>query len=238
MLDISRRMRSIRPGRHVRRRPRRAAIAAVQCASRRIWLSAHRRLRRRGPLRHRRAAARQAAQRHGNPRLAAPPAAGDPGELAQNRDHVARRQPLLLPRGARLVPEQPDRLHPRRRAHHHPARPCPGAGGRHQGAVRGRAGEGQGAPLQGVPRRCRQLEPGGAHHRPLRDGRTGHRHPLSSSRRRKAIPARCTRRATAAWDRPKTTSNHGKPIWPPTGPPARRRRPTSSGCSCTPELIG
>ena len=76
------------------------------------------------------------------------------------------------------MPGHRDRLHSGRRSHHHPARPCPGARRRHQGAVRGRAGEGQGSPLQAVSRRRRQLEPGGAHHRPLRNRRAGHRHPL------------------------------------------------------------
>jgi hypothetical protein len=74
----SRRMRSIRPG-----------------ALRRIWISANRRVRRRGPLRHRRASARQAAQRQGDQSLPAPPVARHPRPLAENADHVARRQSLL-----------------------------------------------------------------------------------------------------------------------------------------------
>ena len=47
--------------RHIRRGSWRPAIAAVQRALRRIWLSADRRVRRRGPLHHRRAPPRQTA---------------------------------------------------------------------------------------------------------------------------------------------------------------------------------
>ena len=50
-------------------------------------------------------------------------------------------------------------------------RPAPPAG-------QGGAGRGQAAPLQGVPRRRHQLEPGRAHHRPRRGRPRGHRHPL------------------------------------------------------------
>src|SRR5947209_13601419 len=38
--------------------------------------------------------------------------------------------------------------------------------------------------------------------------------------------------------RPKTISNPSRPIWLPTGPPAPRRRPTSSASSSTPAPIG
>src|ERR1019366_7745133 len=94
----------------------RPAIAAVQRALRRIWLSADRRVRRRGALHHRRASSRQTSRRQGDQSVSAPPAAGDPRQLAQDRDSAARRQSLLLSRGFGLVSVQWPRLHLRRRA--------------------------------------------------------------------------------------------------------------------------
>ena len=76
---------------------------------------AHRGVRRRGPLRHRRASSRQTAERRRDQALLAPAAARDPRSLAAHRDPVARRQPLLRPRGSRLVSRQCDlplKFHP------------------------------------------------------------------------------------------------------------------------------
>ena len=56
--------------------------------------------------------------------LLAPAAACDPSPLAQHRNPGARRQPLLQPRGSRLVSGQRRRLHPRRRADLDLAPPC------------------------------------------------------------------------------------------------------------------
>src|SRR5215207_8780690 len=72
----------------------------------RIRVPAHRRLRWRGAVRHRRAAARQAPEGHGNPRPPAPAAPGHPRQLAEHGDPAARRQPLLRPGGPRLVSRQ------------------------------------------------------------------------------------------------------------------------------------
>ena len=55
--------------RHVRCGPRWSAVAAVQRPLRRIRISADRRVRRRRPLRHRRASSRQAAERQGDQAL-------------------------------------------------------------------------------------------------------------------------------------------------------------------------
>ena len=65
-------------------------------------ISAHRRVRRRGPLHHCHASSRQAARRQGDQALPTPLVARDPRQLAQHRDPAARRQPLLRPRGSRL----------------------------------------------------------------------------------------------------------------------------------------
>jgi len=63
--------------------------AAVQCELRRIWLSADRRVRWRGPLRHGRSSSRQAAWRQGAQSLPALAVASDPRQLAQHRDPAA-----------------------------------------------------------------------------------------------------------------------------------------------------
>ena len=69
--------------RHVRCGPRWSAVAAVQRPLRRIRISADRRVRRRRPLRHRRASSRQAAERQGDQALPeAEPVARDPRSLA------------------------------------------------------------------------------------------------------------------------------------------------------------
>ena len=68
--------------RHVRCDPRWSAVAAVQRPLRRIRISADRRVRRRGPLHHRRASPRQAAERQGDQALPEAPVARDPRSLA------------------------------------------------------------------------------------------------------------------------------------------------------------
>src|SRR6202453_1412114 len=59
-----------------------SAVAAVQRPLRRIRISADRRVRRRRPLRHRRASSRQAAERQGDQALPEAPVARDPRSLA------------------------------------------------------------------------------------------------------------------------------------------------------------
>ena len=81
-------------------------------------------------------------------------------------DPAARRQPLLRPGGPRLVSRQQGRLHLRGRADLDLAPSYRALGSQHDGALRRRPARGQGAPLHGVLRRRRQLEPGRAHHRP------------------------------------------------------------------------
>src|SRR5271165_1315799 len=175
--------------RHVRRGPRRPAIAAVQRALRRIRISADRRVRRRGPFHHRRASSRQTAQRQGDQALPAPAVARDPSQLAQHRDPAARRQSLLRPRSSRLVSGQRRRLHLRRCADPDlaPARRSPR--GQHEGALRGRAERRQDPPPQGIPRRRPKLEPRRADHRPRRGRRRRARHPL---RRHQSRQTRCS----------------------------------------------
>src|SRR3984893_5186493 len=84
-------------------------------------------VRRRRPLRHGCASPRQTAGWQGDSHLPAPPAAGDPDQLAQHPDIAARRQPLLLSGSPRLVSSQWSRLYPGRRADHDvaPARIAP-----------------------------------------------------------------------------------------------------------------
>jgi hypothetical protein len=67
---------------------------------------------------------------------------------------------------------------PRRRLDDDAAPPRRGAGAEHRGAARRHAGRREAAPLQGVPRRRRQLEPGRADHRPRRGRTRGCRHSL------------------------------------------------------------
>src|SRR2546430_7289299 len=104
-------------------------------------------------------AVRQTAGWQGDSHLPAPPAAGDPDQLAQHPDIAARRQPLLLSGSPRLVASQWSRLYPGRRADHDVAPAHRGPRGQHEGALRGRAEGRQDGPLQGVLRRGRQLEP-------------------------------------------------------------------------------
>jgi MoaA/NifB/PqqE/SkfB family radical SAM enzyme len=101
----------------------------------------------------------QTTRRQGGSRLPAPPVAGNPRQLAKDRDPAARRQSLLQSRGSRLVSGQRSRLHSGRRADHDIAPAYRGSRGQHPSALRGRAERRQGAPLQGVPRRGRELEP-------------------------------------------------------------------------------
>src|SRR3954469_7084942 len=119
-----------------------------------------------GEGRHRRAAARQAPEGRRNPCSPAPAAPGHPGQLAEDGDPAARRQPLLRPGGPRLVSRQRGRLHLWRRADLDLAPTCRAPGSQHDGALCRRPARGQGAPLYGVLRQRRELEPGRAHHRP------------------------------------------------------------------------
>src|SRR6202051_3646978 len=135
-------------------------------------------------------ATRQAARRRGDQALPTPLVARDPRQLAQHRDPAARRQPLLRPRGSRLVSGQRPRIHPWRRADHDIARACRGSRGRREGKIRSRAKGGQGSPFQGVPRRSEKLEPRRADHRPRRSWRGRARHPL---RRLQSEQTQCSR---------------------------------------------
>src|SRR5271165_3850560 len=171
----------------------------------RVRFSAHRGVRRRGPLRHRRASSRQTPERQGDQALLAPARARDPRSLAPHRDPVARRQPLLRSRGSRLVSRQRPRYRPRRRADPDVAPPCRRSRSQHEGAVRGRARGRQAPPLQGVLRRRAKLEPRRADHRSRRSrrGRTRHalrRHQLTKAQRPRAVrrpllPARPRRKS-------------------------------------------
>ena len=76
------------------------------------------------------------AQGARDPGALTPAGPAHPGQLAAGRDPGARRQPLLLPGSARLVPPQWGRLPARPRPEPGPAGPCGGAGGEHQGALR------------------------------------------------------------------------------------------------------
>src|SRR5512132_2016291 len=144
----------------------------------RLRLPADRRLRWRGPLRHRRPAPGEAAEGHRDPCLSAPPGAGDPRYLAAGGDPAARRQPLRLSGSPRLVRGERRRPRPRPRPDRHVEAPCRRPGGKHCGAFRGRSERRQGPPLQGILRRRQDLEPGPPHRRPRRGRRRRHRYPL------------------------------------------------------------
>ena len=83
-------------------RPTVVSSCAVQRPLRRIRISADRRVRRRGPLHHRRASPRQAAERQGDQALPVAPVARHPRSLLHG-DPAAGRQPLLRSRGSRSV---------------------------------------------------------------------------------------------------------------------------------------
>ena len=104
--------------------------------------------------------------------------AGDPRHLAEGRDSAARRQPLRLSAGPRLVRGEWRRLRPRPRPDQYAEAPCRRPGRKHLGTFQGDAGRWQGAPFQGILRRRRQLEPGPPHRRPRRGRQRRHRYPL------------------------------------------------------------
>ena len=136
-------------------------------------------------------------------------AAGDPGQLAGHADSDPRRQPLLLPRGHRLLPGERSRLHPRRCADGDASPSCRNAGGERQSSFRGRGEEGQGAPVQGVLRRRCQLESRRTHHCAYRSGRRRNRRQVHrhQSLRRQAedalpghlLPARLCGKSHQSW---------------------------------------
>ena len=212
--------------RHVRRRPRRPAIAAVQCPLRRIRLSADRRVRRRGPLRHRRAASRQTARAA---RRSAPSCAACCARSAAN---WPKTEILLRADSHYCAPEVLDFCRANgldfilgvaptttlRRAYRRPR-------GQHEGAF-------EAAPKDGKVRRFKEFFDGAQSwsrvERIIARVEAGADGPdtrfvvtnLTSSQRR----ARSMRMSTAGAARPKTTSSPGRRIWRPTARPARRPR--------------
>src|SRR5208337_2378034 len=174
------------------------STAASNCGcstpTRRVRISADCRVRRRGPFHHRGASSRQTTRRQGDQALSPPAVARDPGSLAPHRDPAARRQPLLRPRGSRLVSRQWPRLRPRRRADHDVASSCRRSRSQHEGAVRGRAARRQAPPLQGVLRWRAKLEPRRADHRSRRSRRGRTRCPLRRHQLTKAQRPRAVRR--------------------------------------------
>src|ERR1700761_2388441 len=138
-------------GQALRPRAWRPATAPVQRLLRRLRLPADRCVRRRGPLCHRAAAARQAAERGGDPRLGAPPGRRPAQPLAKGRDPAARRQPLCVPGGVRLVPEEPGGLGLRPGPQRRTLPSCRGIGEEHRRALQGGARARQGAALRAIP---------------------------------------------------------------------------------------
>ncbi len=182
---------------------------------------------------------RQAAERQGDQTLPPPAVARDPRQLAQHRDPAARRQPLLRPRGSRLVSGERPRLHPRRRADYDVAPACRKSRSQPKGTFRSRAQRRQASSFQGVLRRRAKLEPGRADHRPRRSGRGRIRHALrrhqseqtqrSRALRRRLLPARTGRKPHQILE---DASGGGSHLMHP------RRPPTSFGFSCTPAPTG
>ena len=153
----------------------------------------------------------------------------------KTRDHAARRQPLLLSRGSRLLSGQRARLYPRRRADHDIASPHRGPRGQHESALRGRAERGQRAPL---PRNSTTAPRAGAassasspaSRLARRDPTRASSSPIWQTAQRLA---RSTRMSIVGAARPKITSSPGRRIWRRTALHAPRPPPTSFGCSCT-----
>ena len=225
--------------RHLRRRAWRPAVAAVQRPLRRLRLPADRRLRRRGSVRHRRAAPGEAAEGRRDRRPSAPPDPRDPEPLAAGGDPAPRRRPLLRARSARSVPRARRGLRLRPAHHQRAAPPCGRARGIHRGPRRGRPGatatirrfkefHDAAASWSRVERIVARVEAGPAA-----------AIPASSSPASPTVPAgRSTRTSTAPAVRPRTTSRRGRPTSPPTAPRAPAPPPTSSGCSCMPAPTG
>ena len=124
--------------RHLRRRPWRAAAAAVQRPLRRLRLPADRGVRRRGPVRRCGAAPGEAAEGLRDRRASASADPCDPLALAAGRDPAPRRRPLLRARGAPPLPRQGRGLRLRPADHQRAAPPCGDPRGLHHGARSGR----------------------------------------------------------------------------------------------------
>ncbi len=141
------------------------------------------------------------------------------------------RQPLLLPRGSRLVSEQWSRLHFRRRTHHDAARISKRWKLRPASKLRRRM-----ASYAASRSSSTALQVGAASSRSSPVSRSETKAPIHASSSpilTSATLACSTKMSTAGAARRKIISSPGRHIWRPTEHRARRRPPTSSGCSCT-----
>ena len=144
------------------------------------------------------------------------------------------------PEVLRLLPRRGLGFHSRRRLDDDAAPPCRGAGGEHRSAARRHAGRRETAPLQGVSRWRRQLEPGRADHRPRR-GRAGRRrHPLCCHQPVRRLGPQPLR--TDIYCKRGQAENHIK-AWKrhlaaDRTSCSRATAPTSSACCCTPPPTG
>jgi len=167
------------------------------------------------------------------PRLPAPPVARDPCQLAQDRDPTARRQSLLqsgvLDSVGPTVSITSWALRRQTTLRRHIGDLEASTKARFEDAPKQR----QGAPLQGVPRRGREVEPRRAHHRPRRSlrGRTDTRFIASIST--PAMRACSMRHVYCGAASRKSHTILEDAIWRRTAPHAPKPRPTSCGCSCT-----
>ena len=165
-------------------------------------------------------------------------AAGDPGQLARHAHSHPRRQPLLLPRGHRLLPGERSRFHPRRCADHDPAPPCRSARGGRQSRFEAGAKK---AKVRSFKEFYDGTEVGAASNvllpaskRAKTEPTQGSSSPISPAAGQRSF----TRTSIAGAAALKIISNPGKPISPPIEPHAARRPPTSSACSCMPGPTG
>ena len=170
----------------------------------------------------------------------APPGPGDPRQLAEHPDPDPRRQPLLRPAGDRLVPRQRRRLHPRRGTHHDPAPACRetwrparrrASKRRRKRARSGASRSSSTAPPAGAASSASspasRSAPQGADTRFIVTNLAGGK--AESALRGCLLPARRGREPHQVLE----DASRRRPHLLPPG-----RRPTSSGCSCTPAPTG
>ena len=224
--------------RHVRRGPWWAAVAAVQCALRRI-----RRFQRDRRVRWRRSLSsllpffvppNGPAARRSAPSCAACCARSAPTGR-RPRDPTARRQSLLQSGGSRLVsrPTVSITSWASRRPRH-----CAGISGISRPARKLRffedAEQRQGAPLQGVRRRGRDSGAASSASSPAsKPAQLGPTHASSPPISTPAMRACSMRMSTAGVARPKITSTVLEDASGGGPPLAPKPRPTSCGCFCT-----
>ena len=200
-------------------------LRLLQCALRRIWFPADRRIRRRRPLHH---AVLRSAERPGGKEIRA----FLRRLLRAIRANWPNTQTCCVATAIIAVPKfsigvgLTVSITSGRRADHDIAPAYRRPRGQHQGAL-------EAAPKDGKLRRFKEFFDGAASWSRVERiiarvevGAEGPTHASSSPSENDATPVSFTRMSTAGAARLKTTSNRGRRIWRPTAPHARRPRPT------------